>query len=500
MPDMATFSPRPLAARAQRASLVDVELDPVQRAAAERPASGAMLVLGEAGHGKTAVALQRLAHLYRHATGRFRAVVIVPQVGLERLLQPLLTRLGADVEVQCYERWARRQARAAFGDIPRLESVSAAGDVARIKRARGLQHLLNELAAQPPGLIDDDADAPPVRTTAHAQRGDLQHLFGDGERMHRLAQASGFASRVVDAVLEHTHIQFLERSEKAYAHVDAERLVALDAQSLDAGTPEEDAASIDIEDYAVLFELDRLRARRLGVRPTRPRPFDCIVLDEAQEFAPLELALIGRSLIRSGTLVVAGDADQQTDASAAFLDWRTAMRDLRAGAYETVTLSIGYRCPSHITQFARALRSDALPPASVPNLRFASEQALCAWLVDEANQLEEHDASASIAVVTRTREFARRLAAALRGKVASKLVLDGEFVFHRGLDITQLDCVKGLEFDYVIVADTTAIDYPASAEARRALYVAATRARHQLALACVGDPSPLTAHFAQRVA
>ena len=492
---MAVFSPRPVAAREQRRSLVDIELDPVQRGAAERPAGGAMLVLGEAGHGKTAVALARLSHLYRHASGRFRAVVIVPHAGLERLLQPLLTRLGADVEVQCYERWARQQARAAFSDIPRRESVGAALQVARIKRARDLQAQLNELAKLPPGLIDDDADAPPVRTRAHAQRGDLQHLFGDSERMRRLASSSGLSASAVAAVLEHTHVQFLERSETVYAHVDAERLVPLDHDSLDAGTPAEDAASIDVEDYAVLFELDRLRARQLGLRPTRPRPFDCIVLDEAQEFSVLELALIGRSLTRHGSLVVAGDADQQTDDSVAFRDWGSTMHALRAANYESVTLQIGYRCPSHITAFARALRGTALPPARVPNLGFATEQALCSWLVDEANQLEEQDATASFAVVTRTREFARRIAAALRGKVACKLVLDGEFVFHRGLDITNVDSVKGLEFDYVVVADATADAYPATRQARRALYVAATRARHELALACVGTPSPLCAHF-----
>ena len=43
-------------------------------------------------HGKPVVGntdLHRLAQLYQQAQGRFRAVVIVPHVGLERLLQPL---------------------------------------------------------------------------------------------------------------------------------------------------------------------------------------------------------------------------------------------------------------------------------------------------------------------------------------------------------------------------------------------------------------------------
>ena len=113
---MRIFSPRPTGLRERPRSLIDVELDDAQRAAVEDAAGSAMLVLGEAGHGKTTVALHRLAHLYRSAAAgrRFRAVVIVPHDGLVRLLQPLVTRLGAPVNVETYERWARRQARRAF--------------------------------------------------------------------------------------------------------------------------------------------------------------------------------------------------------------------------------------------------------------------------------------------------------------------------------------------------------------------------------------------------
>jgi DNA helicase IV len=491
-PQMPIFSLRPDSLRERRRSLIDVELDPAQKSAVQRPGGSAMLVLGEAGHGKTTVALHRLAHLYQNCATRFRAVVIVPHAGLERLLQPLVTRLGADVSVQAYDRWATSQARRAFGDIPRRESTAASSAVLRIKRHPLVRTLLQELAAGPPGRIDDDHDAPPADTRAHAHRADLQQLFGDGDRMRWLAERAGFSERMLAEILEHTHIQFLQRSEDAYAHVDAERLVSLDAKSLDAGGPDENAASIDSEDYAVLFELDRLRALHDGVRPTRPRPFDCIVLDEAQEFAPLELALIGRSLVRAGTLVVAGDADQQTDAAAGFESWQATMRALRAPAYDTVSLDIGYRCPPRIVEFARSLRHAVPPPATVPALCFADEPALAAWLAAEAANIEEGDPGASFCIITRTHALARRLAAALRGKVPCKLVLAGEFVFHRGVDVTTLDNVKGLEFDYVVVADATLADYPPTPEARRALYVAATRARHQLALACVGEPSPLS--------
>ncbi len=244
---MPVLQPRSAVQRKRRRSLIDLELDPAQREAVRRPVGGTMLVLGEAGHGKTTVALHRLAHLHRSSPLGFRAVVIVPHVALEHMLQPLLTQLGLDVRVRTYDAWARSQAKRAFGDIPRRQSVAVAPSVLRMKRSAALMPLLREVAAHPPRPIDDDFDAPPPPTRAYAHRADLQHLFGDGERMRRLARELGLGACAVEAMLEHTHVQFLQRSEQLYSHVDAERLVTLDHHSLDAGTPPENAGSIDPE-------------------------------------------------------------------------------------------------------------------------------------------------------------------------------------------------------------------------------------------------------------
>lgn len=487
------LSPRPAERRERRPSLIDVDLDPAQRRAVERPPGGAMLVLGEAGHGKTTVALHRLAHLYKAARGRFRAAVVVPHEGLVRLLQPLVTRLGVDVPVATYDAWAKRQARRAFGDLPRREARACLPGVRRVKRDPALRTLLAEMARRPPGRIDDDEDAPPPRTRAHAHRGDLQHLFGDRRLVERVARASkqGIGAHAVEQTLEHSRVQFSERGEEAYSYVDAARLVTLDARSLDAGTPDEDAGSVDVEDYAVLFELDRLRAVRKGLRPTRPRAYDCLVLDEAQEFAPLELALLGRSLAPGGTLVVAGDADQQTDPAACFESWPATMAELSAPAYERVVLEVGYRCPPEVVALVKALREGRPLEREAPLVRFGDEASLIAWVAAEAERLERLDETASVAVVARSPLLARRIAAGLRGVVPCRLVLDGAFVPHRGVDVTVVDQVKGLEFDAVIVADADEDTYPNTPEARRALYVALTRACHTFALACVGAPSPL---------
>ena len=75
----------------------------------------------------------------------------------------------------------------------------------------------------------------------------------------------------------------------------------------------------------------------------------------------------------------------------------------------------------------------------------------------------------------------------------ARLVLHGEFTFEPGIDVTDVDSVKGLEFDYVVVPDATAAAYPLADEARRRLHVAVTRASHQLWIVAGGAPSPLLA-------
>jgi DNA helicase IV len=191
---------------------------------------------------------------------------------------------------------------------------------------------------------------------------------------------------------------------------------------------------------------------------------------------------------------VAGDAHQQTDATTTFLGWSHAMRELGRPRYDAVTLDIGYRCPPDVVALARAV----LDPASAALGRnetvvhaFAEPRALDEWLASAVDDMQRRDRRSSLAVVCRSPLTARRIAAALQAReVASRLVFDGRFLL-RGVNVSTVDEVKGLEFDYVVVPDAGVREYPADEASRRAMYVAVTRARHQVVLACVGERSPV---------
>jgi DNA helicase IV len=511
-----TLVPRSPRERRRVPSLIDVTPSRAERAAIERDATKSLLVLGEAGHGKTTVLVLRVAHLVRAARGRLRVAVVVPTEGLVRLLEPLFRRAGADVEVGTFDRWAASQSRRLFRWLPR-ESELTPANVMRLKRAEAVRLALHELAKRAPGRVDDDYDAPLPPTARRVSRGDLQHLFGDRSLMERVARAAGLPRTCVDDVLERTRVQLGPTAEREHAHVnDRARLRAIDGRAIDDGTATGHADTVDVEDYAVLFELERLRASARGRKPLSPRAFDLIAIDEAQEFAPLELALLGRSLAPGGSFVVSGDADQQTDDTAVFTGWDGVLRELGDVSWETVKLEIGYRCPPHVEALARAIRDgtqvpegvlwmearasprDAPPRARGAETRFLTypdERSMCAVLGTEIDAVSSRDRRASIAVVCRFTQTARRLLPLFREAVPMRLVQDGRFLPRGAVQITTVDEIKGLEFDYVIVPDADATTYPGDAASRRALYVAVTRARHQLVLALprLGAKTPLLA-------
>jgi DNA helicase-2/ATP-dependent DNA helicase PcrA len=441
-------------------------LDPAQQRAVDLPPGGALLLLGEAGAGKTTVALHRVVTLQRRTKKRFRAAVVVPTEGLRRLSRSLLDRLGApDVDVHLYDKFAAKQARRVFRKLPRRESQSARASVIRFKRHEALRSLLRDLPAR-----------------AVTSRADLHELFGDRALVARMVHEAGLPLPTISDVLEHTRIQFSNTTEEEFSGTQASALQTLDGLKIDEGTVREDARTIDVEDYAVLFELDLVRGGT-----ARPPRYDCIVVDEAQELAPLELGLIGRSLKPKGTLIVAGDREQQLDDTARFRGWHETMRELGAERHERVELEIGYRCPPEVESFARELR--AARPARYPCARFSSEVHVSSWLVEALQDLVTKDHSSSTAVICRSREAATQLAWTLRHGVEARLALDGDFSFRPGIEVTCVEEVKGLEFDQVIIPDLEA--YGATDQSRHALYVASTRASDQLVLAAAGRPSPL---------
>lgn len=468
-------------------------LDPEQQAAVDLSLDTSLIVDGEAGVGKTLVALYRVASLQRRAlqtSRKFRPLVLVPTEGLRRLVRLLADRLGiARLEISVIDDWLLERARTAFPGLPKRTSEGAVAQVIGLKRHPAVRAVAGDFVGwRPPKGVEQDEKISRTRLR-------LLHLFGDLDRLQRIVDASGgeLPPRAIPIVMKHTRVQFESTTEKQYGYVDADRLVALDGRALDAGTRMHDAHTFDAEDVPVLFEL----ARR-GALPQAPLEiYDHIVIDEAQLRAPMELAAVADALAPNGTVTLAGDHRQASDESAWFTGWDTARAELRRARWAEVTLAVTYRSVPAISTLARAIVDGGAtlpeePPqdpsvwaSAFPNA-FAQAATLC-WQLDA---LIAREPWRQICVIARTPEHARRLHAELARGLDPVLVLDGDFRFEPGVIVTTANAVSGLEFDAVVIPDLAPAFY-AGPELARSLYVAATRARDWLWLATPDTWSPL---------
>ena len=476
-------SPAPATPRDQLAIVLDAD----QQRAVDLPADTSLVCDGEAGVGKTLVALYRVARLQRRANDkgrRFRALVLVPTEGLRRLVRILAERQQIEkLEIAVFDDWLVERAHAAFPGLPKRTSEGATSQVIAIKRHPAVRTVLPDFIGWKAPRDNDDKLA--------RSRARLLHLWGDRDRLQRIVDAGGLSPTAIAQTMAHTRIQFEQTTERAHRHVDADRLVALDGKRLDAGTPMEDAHTFDFEDIAVLFELARIGALP---RPTVDLPqYDHIVIDEAQLRSPLELAAVGDALSKHGTVTLAGDHRQATDETAYFTDWLAARAELRRERWEAITLAITYRSVPAIAELANTRVLPPDPPrdpavwATAADGGLAQAALLC-WHLDA---LIARDPWRQIAVIARTPEHARRLHAELSRGLDPQLVLDGDFTFAPGVVVTTAAAVSGLEFDAVVIPDLAPGFYPATPELSRALYVAATRARDFLWLVTPEAWSPL---------
>jgi DNA helicase-2/ATP-dependent DNA helicase PcrA len=529
-------------------------LDSSQQALLERDPQQPLLILGSAGCGKTTVALHRVRRLCTLGPKRFpaqRTLVVVPELGLGRLTERLLGELGLDrVRVHTFEQWVSGHARRLFPWLPKQQAPDTPPAVSKLKRHPGLLVAMDQLVQERSESVAAELDrtlhtgetirramaeqgAPIVAHRVRAAeravlsrlpkgkrkraqdafrgalralehvRDDFVRLVGDRELLATAIDhgAGALSAHHLEATIGHTARQLDDPAAVRYAHVDADRLATVDGRGVDEGTPDELAGTIDFEDYAIVLELLYRMTGKASVGARKVKRVAHLVVDEAQELAPIELRVLGRHVRgRDGAVTVAGDAAQQVDPASWFSSWSAALEALGIRRAASATLETTYRCPRPVAELAHQLLGSQAPrdmpraPRPGPPITRSvvpNEGHAAALMCEALRDLGSAEPHASVAVIARHGPAARALHDVLSKGLDARLVLDGEFAFAPGVEVTEVAAVKGLEFDYVLVPDANAPTYPDEPEARRMLHVAVTRAAHQVWLVSPGTPSPI---------
>jgi DNA helicase IV len=225
---------------------------------------------------------------------------------------------------------------------------------------------------------------------------------------------------------------------------------------------------------------------------TRTPSLAHVVVDEAQDLSPMECRALGRRC-STGAATVLGDLAQGTTPWAA-PSWESLLSNLGKPDTQVRELSVGYRVPRQILDYASTLLA-----VIAPELRPASSLRADAGALElvqvPAGELGPALVQACLQACARPGSVA--VIAADPQIAALARVLDGAGVKHgtpgsdSRLTLVPVTLAKGLEYDHVIVVEPARI---ASAEARglQRLYVALTRAVSRLTVLYAESlPAPL---------
>jgi DNA helicase-2/ATP-dependent DNA helicase PcrA len=260
-------------------------------------------------------------------------------------------------------------------------------------------------------------------------------------------------------------------------------------------------AELDAEDEALLLRAWQLRIGPLPGRGDQPLRYRHVAVDEVQDFAPLEVQVLLGCLDEHRSVTLAGDTQQHVVETGGFTSWAEFLSRLGLEGTEVSTLDVSYRCTHGIAAFALGvlgeLREDAAPPRTVRAgppvelFRFTDHGACVAFLADALNALSAGEPLASVAILTASRELSGLYYRGLHTAEVPRVrqVEHHDFTFAPGSEVTEIEQVKGLEFDYVVLVEASTTHFPDTPAARRRLHVGATRAVHQLWLTSVGTPA-----------
>jgi DNA helicase-2/ATP-dependent DNA helicase PcrA len=347
-------------------------------------------------------------------------------------------------------------------------------------------------------------------------------LLTDGKRLRAALPPSGERA-VTDGEIAETvawvSAQLDVAAEEELAGVDPEARAPVDGGALDDSDRGRAAGRIDPEDDALLLRLVQLLEGGLYAPGTgEPLAYDHVAIDEAQDLSAVQVKVLLDAAGRGGggpasrSVTIAGDVAQRLVLDNGFSGWSALCSDIGIGSAAPVRpLQLSYRSTEEVMRFARgalgSLPALGVSPEEGPGgatpaaragapvelHRFDAMGEAVGFLAEALRSLAGREPTASVALIARHPAQADAWYEALRRAEVGRmrLVRRQDFPFTAGVDVTDVAQVKGLEFDYVVLLDVTAANYPATVEARHLLHIGATRAAHQLWLTAVGAPSPL---------
>jgi DNA helicase-2/ATP-dependent DNA helicase PcrA len=265
---------------------------------------------------------------------------------------------------------------------------------------------------------------------------------------------------------------------------------------------------LDIEDIPGMYYL------HLHVRGQGESVYDHIVIDEAQDFSPLQFYILSRHT-SSPSMTILGDLSQGIFGHRGLSDWEEIRPLFPPGAFQLEGVTQNYRATRQIVAFTNAVllsvRGDQAALAQP-----LSRSGLAPRVVSVADDSAMYDAVCAdiralkdegfqqLGLLVKSGEQCDGVLEQLqsRGVQAASAIdsRDAEFSYQGGLVVLPVALAKGIEFQAALVLGADALTYDGEVEYDgRLLYVAITRALHRLLVYSVGPLSPFLVAAVQQI-
>ena len=458
-----------------------------------------LVIQGNAGSGKTSVALHRVAYLLYHRRKQLSAnqiLILSPNPVFSEYISHILPELGEEnilemtLDLYAYRELKKyKDTEDRYVYLERLLTLpedEAYEYQQRVQEKQSKDYVLelNEFV-----LLLEDAlmnirplSYKKLQRSEHEIRTLFYEKFPDIPILERMKTVAEY---IIDEeetltgkeydVLERDII--LSKLEKMYESTDFYQLYNRFLSESGRKEISDIAKAIPYEDVYPMLYLKQLlhgSIKRSNIKH--------LIVDEMQDYSYIQFLLLSKMF--SCPMTILGDREQQ--AAPGKLDTQSLCREIFGKEAKLLTLKKSYRSTSEISEFANRIagiegdeafaRHGAEPVWSVS----ATEQDMQNTIFDALTK--ETDAGFdTTAVLTTTAEQAERLYIALKDRLPVSLLSAESSKMEKGIVITTFYLAKGLEFDSVHVAYTpkeeTLTDYQ-----RQILYISATRALHELKL------------------
>ncbi len=477
---------------------------------AERP----VIIQGSAGSGKTTVALHRLAWLLHEKNSFAKAEntrVVVMNKSLQIYVSATLPSMGIDgVQASTFNSWAlsiigkavRGRPFFKFLNVPSfVEEIKFSEEILKAlegwvyKQAKSLNDDVAQVFKKWPGQLkawkksETTALLPRLKDFIHDVKGSSLPKFDKDKCLEFLERKSFDLEDYVQDVYN-----LLSDSEHLKAHLPPDPKLDSNLDYLKRLTDKNrEKNNLDYFDMSLVLRLIQIKHGGLPDGKGGVVTLDHLVVDEAQDFGPVEFAIMTSAVSDKRQMTIVGDVAQKILLARKFIGWNKVVENLGMEEDSIIRLEVSFRCTVPIMTLAHKVAGD---PKKVegragpdPEWKKSDDrESMLEHLVEWSNRLIKADPYKLIAIICRYPKQAMELKEELEEYLSGEVRLGhrDQFSFEPGIMVTNIHQVKGLEFDSVAMVEPDEDNYPIRREeSRNMIYVGITRTQDDLLLTTV---------------